>query len=48
MKTYTYDDLNRLTDTTRGGVDYQSWDLDAVGNMITINHHWHTAKQHLQ
>ena len=35
-ETYTYDSLNRLTDTTRGGVDYQSWTLDAVGNATSI------------
>ncbi len=29
---YTYDNLNRLTSTTRNGSAYQSWDLDALGN----------------
>ncbi|MBI1373852.1 MAG: LEPR-XLL domain-containing protein [Phycisphaera sp.] len=31
-ETYLYDDLNRLIDTNRGGVDYQDWGLDALGN----------------
>ncbi len=35
-ETYTYDSLNRLTDTTRGGVDYQSWTLDALGNDTSV------------
>ena len=33
---YGYDDLNRLTSTTRGGSAYQSWDLDALGNMSSV------------
>ena len=35
-ETYTYDDLNRLISTNRDGVDYQSWDLDALGNMSSV------------
>ena len=35
-ETYDYDALNRLTSMTRGGAAYQSWGLDAVGNMNTI------------
>lgn len=33
---YSYDDLNRLTETTRGGIVYQSWGLDGQGNMVTV------------
>jgi RHS repeat-associated protein len=33
---YTYDDLNRLTQVDRNGSLYQSWDLDALGNMLSI------------
>ncbi len=36
---YTYDGLNRLKNTNRGawgGSTYQSWNMDALGNMITI------------
>ncbi len=29
---YTYDNLNRLTSTTRNGAAYQSWNLDSQGN----------------
>ena len=35
-ETYTYDDLNRLISTNRNGVDYQSWELDALGNMQSV------------
>jgi YD repeat-containing protein len=35
-ETYTYDDLNRLTQVDRNGSLYQSWDLDALGNMLSI------------
>ncbi len=31
-ETYTYDNLNRLTSTTRNGSAYQSWNLDSQGN----------------
>ena len=31
-ETYTYDGLDRLIDTTRGGTDYQNWTLDQEGN----------------
>jgi RHS repeat-associated protein len=29
---YTYDGLDRLTDTNRNSADYQSWTLDVLGN----------------
>jgi len=35
-ETYTYDNLARLTAMTRGGSSYQSWNLDAVGNMNSV------------
>ena len=35
-ETYSYDGLNRLTDSTRNGVAYQSWGLDALGNMGSV------------
>ncbi len=31
-ETYTFDSLNRLTDVSRGGAAYQSWNLDSQGN----------------
>lgn len=33
---YTYDNLNRLTDTLRNGTAYQAWDLDALGNSNSV------------
>jgi RHS repeat-associated protein len=33
---YTYDALNRLTATTRGGSAYQSWGLDGAGNWSSV------------
>ncbi|MGN6366760.1 MAG: RHS repeat-associated core domain-containing protein [Phycisphaerae bacterium] len=33
---YAYDDLNQLANVTRGGSAYQSWSLDALGNMQSV------------
>ena len=33
---YTYDDLDRLTDTDRNGADYQDWSLDSLGNWESV------------
>jgi len=35
-ETYAYENLNRLSGTTRGGSSYQSWNLDALGNMDSV------------
>ena len=36
-ETYTYDALNRLVDTQRGGNAYQNWTLDQLGNWTGFN-----------